>query len=149
MSGGCFRRSTVGSAQQVAYYDDGVGTSSFKLLALLGGVFGFGLKRNVIDIYSFCSRNYVDGDKIYGFGFSRGAFTIRVVAGLIARVGLVRYDGNEAHLARDAEIAYREYRKAGTSSPAALVTPLRKLRDWVSHVIFRKPSFKQLEATGV
>ena len=72
------------ASQQVAYYDNGVGTSSFKLFAVLGGVFGFGLKRNVIDIYSFCSRNYVAGDRIYGFGFSRGAFTMRVVAGLIA-----------------------------------------------------------------
>src|SRR6266851_8142894 len=70
--------------KQIAYYDDGVGTSSFKPLAILGGVFGVGLKRNVIDIYSFCSRNYVAGDRIYGFGFSRGAFTMRVVAGLIA-----------------------------------------------------------------
>src|SRR3954454_10145847 len=78
--------------EQVAYYDNGVGTSSFKLFAVLGGVFGFGLKRNVIDIYSFCCRTYAEGDKIYGFGFSRGAFTIRVVAGFIARIGLVAYD---------------------------------------------------------
>src|SRR5206468_4629558 len=84
---------------QVAYYDDGVGTSSFKVFAILGGIFGFGLKRNVIDIYSFCCRNYQAGDKIYGFGFSRGAFTIRVVAGFIARVGLLRNNGNEADLA--------------------------------------------------
>src|SRR3979490_2474748 len=75
--------------KQIAFYDNGVGTSSFKLFAVLGGVFGFGLKRNVIAIYSFCCRNYVNGDKIYGFGFSRGAFTMRVVAGLIARQGLV------------------------------------------------------------
>jgi uncharacterized protein (DUF2235 family) len=75
-------------AQQIAYYDDGVGTSSFKPFAILGGVFGFGLKRNVIDIYSFCCRNYRHGDKIYGFGFSRGAFTIRVVAGFSRASGL-------------------------------------------------------------
>src|SRR3982074_1454432 len=43
---------------QIAYYDDGVGTSSFKPLAILGGVFGFGLHRNAIDIYSFCCRIY-------------------------------------------------------------------------------------------
>ena len=55
-------------ARQIAYYDDGVGTSSFKPLAILGGVFGFGLKRNVIDIYSFCCRNYRYCDRIYGFG---------------------------------------------------------------------------------
>jgi len=72
------------ASKQIAYYDNGVGTSSFKLFAVLGGVFGFGLKRNVTDIYSFCCRNYAAGDRIYGFGFSRGAFTIRVVALLIA-----------------------------------------------------------------
>src|SRR3981081_475946 len=87
-------------SQQVAYYDNGVGTSSFKLFAVLGGVFGFGLKRNVIDIYSFCCRNYQPGDRLSCFGFSRGAFTIRIVAGMIARQGLVKYSGNEADLKR-------------------------------------------------
>ena len=127
---------------QIAYYDDGVGTSSFKPLAIVAGIFGFGLKRNVIDIYSFCCRNYARGDRIYGFGFSRGAFTIRVVAGFIARIGLIRYDGNDEHLARDAETAYRQYRKARNfrSGGNLLIGPLRSIRDWVSHVIFRKPS---------
>jgi hypothetical protein len=99
---------------QIAYYDDGVGTSSFKLFAILGGVFGFGLKRNVIDIYSFCCRNYQSGDRIYCFGFSRGAFTIRIVAGMIARQGLVAYDDDEADLARFAADAYRLYRRRFT-----------------------------------
>src|SRR6202048_1359280 len=47
---------------QVAFYDDGVGTSSFKPWAILGGAFGFGLKRNVIDIYKFVCRNYRSSD---------------------------------------------------------------------------------------
>src|SRR5882757_527321 len=96
---------------QIAFYDDGVGTSSFKLFAILGGVFGFGLKRNVIAIYSFCCRNYQRGDRIYCFGFSRGSFTIRVVAGLIASQGLVKYDYDEAELGRFAADAYRRYRR--------------------------------------
>src|SRR5579864_4588004 len=96
---------------QIAFYDDGVGTSSLKLFAFLGGVFGFGLKRNVLAIYSFCCRNYRPGDRIYCFGFSRGAFTIRIVTGLIASQGLVRYDDNEADLARFAADAYRAYRR--------------------------------------
>src|ERR1700682_3115423 len=73
---------------QVAYYDDGVGTSSSKWWAAFTGVFGIGLKRNVIAIYSFCCRNYQAGDRIYCFGFSRGSFTVRVVAGLMAPPGL-------------------------------------------------------------
>src|ERR1700751_4089373 len=69
---------------QVAFYDDGVGTSSFKPLAILGGAFGYGLKRNVIDLYKFACRNCRSADdSIYGFGFSRGAFTIRIMTGLI------------------------------------------------------------------
>jgi uncharacterized protein (DUF2235 family) len=137
--------------KQIAYYDDGVGTSSFKLFAILGGVFGFGLKRNIIDIYSFCCRNYKPGDKIYGFGFSRGAFTIRVVAGFIAKIGLIKYDGNEAHLARDATTAYREYRKNRSfrSGGTLLIGPLRALRDWVSHTIFRNPKFEDLERVEI
>jgi uncharacterized protein (DUF2235 family) len=98
-------------ARQIAFYDDGVGTSSFKLFAVLGGIFGFGLKRNVIDIYSFCCRNYQPGDRIYCFGFSRGAFTIRIVAALIASQGLVPYNNNEGDLARFATDAYRQYRR--------------------------------------
>ena len=42
---------------QIAYYDDGVGTSSNKYLAMLGGVFGWGLKRNVINLYKGTSKN--------------------------------------------------------------------------------------------
>jgi uncharacterized protein (DUF2235 family) len=95
---------------QVAFYDDGVGTSTFKPWAILGGAFGFGLKRNVIDIYKFACRNYRDeSDDIYGFGFSRGAFTIRVVIGLILNQGLVSAD-NEAELDNKAIAAYRKYR---------------------------------------
>src|SRR5215210_8487086 len=64
---------------QVSYYDDGDGTSSFKPVAALGGAFGWGLKRNVLDIYRYACRNYREGDDIYAFGFSRGAFTARLV----------------------------------------------------------------------
>ena len=43
-------------SEQVAYYDNGVGTAAFRPLALLGGAFGWGLKRNVLDIYTFICR---------------------------------------------------------------------------------------------
>src|SRR3979411_1692614 len=95
---------------QVAFYDDGVGTSTFKPWAILGGAFGFGLKRNVIDIYKFACRNYKDEtDDIYGFVFSRGPFTIRVVIGLILNQGLVSA-ANEAELDKKAIAAYRKDR---------------------------------------
>ncbi len=120
---------------QVAFYDDGVGTSSFKLFAILGGVFGFGLKRNVIAIYSFCCRNFKKGDRIYCFGFSRGSFTIRIVAGMIASHGLVAYDNNEANLARFAADAYRQYRRRFTGGILKYLAKahidLRGIRDFV------------------
>jgi uncharacterized protein (DUF2235 family) len=99
----------LSSSDQVAFYDDGVGTSSFKPLAILGGAFGIGLRRNVIDIYKFVCRNYqTEADEIFGFGFSRGAFTIRVMTGLILDQGLVQAD-NEIDLHRLATAAYKDY----------------------------------------
>ena len=53
-----------GRRSQIAYYDNGVGTSSFKPWAALSGIFGFGLKRNVLSIYRFVCRNYQSGDRI-------------------------------------------------------------------------------------
>ncbi|HWB52138.1 MAG TPA: DUF2235 domain-containing protein [Stellaceae bacterium] len=99
----------AGARQQVAYYHDGVGTSAFKPLMWLGGAFGWGLKRNVIELYEFVCRNYQPGDDIYAFGFSRGAFTVRVLIGIICHYGLVPYTG-EAALHREALAVYRDNR---------------------------------------
>lgn len=115
--------------RQVAFYDDGVGTSTFRPLALLGGAFGYGLARNVREIYAFLCRTYRPGDRIYCFGFSRGAFTIRIVTGLILNQGIVKYNGNEADLARNVRAAYREYRRERHSRRVQLLTWLRPLRD--------------------
>src|SRR3954452_18668885 len=45
---------------QISFYDDGVGTSGFKILAALGGALAWGLKRNVLDLYRYACRNYRD-----------------------------------------------------------------------------------------
>lgn len=58
-------------------------------LARWGGMaFGWGLEENVFQIVQALSHGYGAGDRIYLFGFSRGAFTVRVVAGLLYRCGL-------------------------------------------------------------
>lgn len=95
---------------QVAFYHDGVGTSAFAPLRLLGGVFGLGLGRNIQALYAFLCRNLngVD-DEIHLFGFSRGAFTVRILAGLIHHEG-VRHIGDEAELAQWVRDAYRRNR---------------------------------------
>jgi uncharacterized protein (DUF2235 family) len=116
---------------QVAIYDDGVGTAAFKPLALLGGAFGWGLKRNVIDLYTFLCRNYEPGAEIFGFGFSRGAFTIRMVAGLVANQGVIlaKAATGEVDLQRLARAAYRAYRAERFHSILRVEGPLRWLRD--------------------
>src|SRR6516165_7840799 len=115
----------------IAKYDDGVGTSSNKYLAALGGAFGFGLKRNVLDLYRFVCRNWQHGDEIYGFGFSRGAFTIRVLVGLIAKEGLITYR-SEKELARNAAAAYRNYRSKSFPSRSPIVITMRCYATYLS-----------------
>jgi uncharacterized protein (DUF2235 family) len=114
--------------RQFAFYDDGVGNSSFRPLAVLGGALGYGLARNVRDLYGFLCRMYQPGDRIYAFGFSRGAFTIRVLVGLISNQGIVRYSGDEAELLRLVKAAYRAYRRRYRLK-INYIGPLRDLRD--------------------
>ena len=121
----------LGKTHQIAFYDDGVGTSTFKPLAILGGAAGLGLARNVREIYAFICRNYQPGDKIYAFGFSRGAFTIRVLIDFIMVQGLVPYDGDEAALQRWVGDAYRAYRAKGYHTRFSLMALVRPLRDGV------------------
>jgi len=84
---------------QVAYYDGGVGTlvdpaaiSVFRkyLSRRLDAAIGLRVRENAMAAYRFLARTYQDGDRIYFFGFSRGAYTVRAVAGLIHFLGLVR-----------------------------------------------------------
>lgn len=100
---------------QIAMYDDGVGSKDTLPNKILGGAFGYGLKRNVIEMYKFLCREYRQNDqskdKIYLFGFSRGAFTVRVLAGLITSVGLCREWDGPQELDQESRRCYREYRQ--------------------------------------
>ena len=120
---------TADDMRQIAYYHDGVGTSSFKPLAFIGGAFGWGLKRNIIDLYKFICRNYELGDRIYLFGFSRGAFTVRVLGGFIIEEGLVT-DTSDEELDAYSHDAYRSYRRCFKHT-GQLVEKLRDARDFV------------------
>jgi uncharacterized protein (DUF2235 family) len=101
---------------QVAYYIKGVGTSSIKVLSALDGATGFGVPSNVRELYRFLCRNWQPGDQIFMFGFSRGAFTIRTLIGLINSQGLVPdtlYGETVAHdeMTRNVNNAWRSYRE--------------------------------------
>ena len=98
---------------QVAFYDDGVGTETFKPLKLLGGAFGFGLSRNVRQLYAALVRCYNPGDRIFLFGFSRGAFTVRTLGGFITACGILDCNHNittDADLVKAIEETYKIYR---------------------------------------
>ena len=73
---------------QLVYYHPGVGTGNW-VDRLMGGTMGIGLSSNVQSAYDFLATNFMDGDDIYLFGFSRGAFTARSLAGLVGLVGLL------------------------------------------------------------
>jgi len=103
------------NTKQLIYYHPGVGTISSssswsrfknKLKAVFGLVTGFGLDDNVLDAYRFLIQNYKAGDQVYLFGFSRGAYTVRVLAGFINLVGLLRPE--QENLASYALTAYKQ-----------------------------------------
>lgn len=70
---------------QIAKYINGVGNSDNRIKKLLGA----GLIKRIVRGYTFISRNYQPGDNIVIVGFSRGAYTARALAGLIASQGLL------------------------------------------------------------
>lgn len=85
---------TTGKAHQYTFYDQGVGTDKSdthknKYLTALSGAFGFGFQKNVVHLYHFLARCYKPGDRIFLFGFSRGAATVRAFAGFLHACGLV------------------------------------------------------------
>ena len=84
---------TVGekSIEQIVFYQPGVGTETGQLLR--GGSYGLGVSANVRAAYAFFAHNYEKGDQIYLFGFSRGAYTARAIAGLVTGAGLLTKRG--------------------------------------------------------
>lgn len=109
--------------RQLVFYDQGVGTlkrvwlwgrTKQKIRKLMGMAFGYGLDQNVLAAYDFILRNYREEkengdtvrDRIFIFGFSRGAHTARVLAALIYEIGILRPE--QAHLAPAALTAYKQ-----------------------------------------
>ena len=74
--------------EQYSFYDDGVGSDGTPIEKLLGGAFGDGLFQKIKEGYSTISSVYEAGDEVFIFGFSRGAYTARSLAGMIAACGL-------------------------------------------------------------
>ena len=77
---------TSEGVEQLTYYDRGVGTGRFDRFR--GGVLGLGLARNVELAYQWLAANYLPRDRLFLFGYSRGAYTARSLAGLVGLCGI-------------------------------------------------------------
>ncbi|WP_027183827.1 DUF2235 domain-containing protein [Desulfovibrio inopinatus] len=80
------------ATRQLKYYHPGVGSGRSLFDRIAGGAIGFGMSRNICSAYHWLATNYEGGDEIYLFGFSRGAFTVRSLAGFIG-MGLLDLRG--------------------------------------------------------
>jgi len=99
-------RAVADGPDQRVYYAPGVGTGR-GLDKWTGGLLGLGLTENIRHAYAWIARHHQPGDRLFLFGFSRGAYTVRSLAGLIGRCGLTADDPQAVRR------AYDLYRMAG------------------------------------
>ena len=141
---------------QVVFYDPGVGTISNsgawavlknKAKGVFGLITGYGLDDNVLEAYRFIVSQYQEGDNIYLIGFSRGAYTVRVLAGFMNLIGLLAPEQDnlcgyaltaykQASNKDDFKIAWRIHRVLQTT-----YAPIRFMGCWdtVGSVIIPRP----------
>jgi uncharacterized protein (DUF2235 family) len=119
------------SDRQVVYYNPGIGTVGMRrtwgrsrqdLSSLFEMATGHGLDRDALNAYCFLCRHYKAGDSIYLFGFSRGAYTVRVVAGLVYLIGLLR-----EHQVGFADYALKAYKGAKAGDDYALARQFQRV----------------------
>jgi uncharacterized protein (DUF2235 family) len=141
-----------GTVLQCAKYLHGVGDSDNFLVKALGGTVGAGLIARIVRGYTYISRNYVPGDKIFIVGFSRGAYTARALAGLIAAKGLI--DPTKNDLTK--EDAYRlgtavwyAYRKSVVQGKGDWFGRLQQIAFDLPHFVSKPPADDQLIAAPI
>ncbi|HVX41247.1 MAG TPA: DUF2235 domain-containing protein [Gemmatimonadaceae bacterium] len=102
---------------QLVHYHEGVGTGNW-LDRIAGGALGEGIDRNIKELYQWLAATYQAGDETFLFGFSRGAYTVRSLAGFIRNCGLLRPD----HLDKldDAYAFYRD--RTDLTAPASVAS---------------------------
>jgi uncharacterized protein (DUF2235 family) len=90
---------------QIAFYDQGIGTTGNVLKKLTAKISGAGISKDILQCYQFISDHYMAGDDIFLFGFSRGATTVRSLAGFISFFGMLPH--SRPDLVRQAWDIYR------------------------------------------
>lgn len=126
---------------QIAKYLHGVGDSRNPITRLFEGAVGAGVVQRIVRGYTFISRNYEPGDQVVLLGFSRGAYTVRALGGLIASEGVLcadQYDWTQDEGREDAYAAgalvwrrYREKASKTLSSRVKLAEALANLPSWL------------------
>ena len=96
---------SAGNTPQLLYYDSGIGSEGNILKRVYDGATGSGISENIKQAYRFIINNYLPGDELYFFGFSRGAYTVRSLAGLIRNSGILKPENLDK-----VERAYKIYR---------------------------------------
>jgi len=122
----------AGGIVQVAKYMHGVGDSDSFLKKAMGGMFGMGVIARIVRGYTFISRYYDPGDEIHIAGFSRGAYTARALAGMIASVGLLN---RATYDAADKNEAYRLGVAAWCKCKNMSLHGAGKLTDLANHLL--------------
>ena len=124
-------------ARQVAYYHPGLGTMepagalttvARKFTKILGMALGYGLASDIRDAYTFIMNHFEAGDRLFLFGFSRGAYTVRAVASLLHMYGLIR-PGNEPLVPYAIRMMMAIERARGANSKHSDVTEYFTLAD--------------------
>jgi uncharacterized protein (DUF2235 family) len=116
---------------QIKYYHPGVGTTWGS--RIFGGMFGLGLSKNIRDGLLWLSQHYQENDEIFIFGFSRGAYTARSLAGLIRKCGIPKQMGkefSERTLLGLVDTAYNIYRERQWSVDSTPADSFRKTYSW-------------------
>ncbi len=106
--------------RQIKFYDEGVGTEGNRLQRIIGGVSGLGLEKNILDGYRFLMHTYEPGDEILLFGFSRGAYTVRSLAGMLRNCGLLQKSNAER-----LQAAFELYRREDAPPDSEVATSFR------------------------
>lgn len=109
------KMSLADDVKQIKYYGKGVGTNGGYDMKL-GGLHGVGLSKNIKKAYAYLVENYEVGDKVYLFGFSRGAYTARSLAGLLNQCGVIDKESNASSRINK---VYKSYRRRDTEKSAA------------------------------
>jgi uncharacterized protein (DUF2235 family) len=137
-------------AAQVAYYHPGLGTMGApaargaiekQWTRLVGLAFGGGFRDNVFDAYRFLMEIYEEGDRIFLFGFSRGAYTVRALSGLLHAYGLLRR-GNEGHLPYAWRMFTAKVKQAGDQEDAGGLAPHTVVPNFAFRETYSHPRLK-------